>query len=124
MKKRFLLTLLAGAGLLAGCTPQQQQYGGPVTGGPGCDTRFRVTNNSSQIVRELYFSHSSTNSWGRDQLGQNVLYPGRYVNYVAANPGGYDFKVVWNDGRQAEIRRVNVCAASQIAVTNAGLFAR
>jgi hypothetical protein len=31
---------------------------------------------------------------------------------------------VWSNGRAAELRRVNICAASQIVVTNQGIFAR
>lgn len=116
--------LLAGATLLGGCTPQGQQpvYATPARG-PVCDTGFRVVNNSSRTVTQLFFSHSSINAWGNDQLGAAVLQPGRFVNYRAANPGSYDFRVVWAGGGAAELRRVNVCAASQITVTNAGLRA-
>jgi hypothetical protein len=58
-----------------------------------------------------------------DQLGQSVLPPGRFVNYRASNAGNYDFRVVWTNGRAAEMRGVNICRASQITVTNSGLVA-
>jgi hypothetical protein len=45
------------------------------------------------------------------------------VNYRAANTGAYDFRVVWTNGRAAEIRQVNVCRASRITVTDRGLIA-
>jgi hypothetical protein len=123
--------LLAAIGLggslgLAGCvqvptTPQQVVSAVPVR--PACDTSFTVVNNSSATVRELYFSHSSLSGWGNDQLGRNMLPPGRALSYRAANTGNYDFRVVWTNGRTAQLMRVNVCAASRITVTNSGLYA-
>ncbi|PWS35552.1 hypothetical protein DFH01_18310 [Falsiroseomonas bella] len=88
-----------------------------------CDTSFAVTNQSSGTVAQLFFSHSSQSGWGADQLGQSVLPPGRFVNYRAANTGAYDFRVVWTNGRAAELRGVNICRASRITVTNNGLIA-
>ncbi|WP_237216166.1 hypothetical protein [Falsiroseomonas oryziterrae] len=88
-----------------------------------CDTSFRVSNQSSATVAQLYFSHSSQRGWGADQLGASVLPPGRFVSYRAANTGNYDFRVVWTNGQAAELRGVNVCRASQITVTNRGLVA-
>jgi len=103
---------------LAACAPQvvlvQQQR---------CDTSFTVVNNSSYTVQELYFSPNSVRNWGPDQLGQNVLPPGRSTAYRAASEGGYDFRVVWNNGNSAELPNVDVCVASTITVTNGGLRA-
>lgn len=131
MIRRKLLALfaLAGTGAVAACAPQTVYVPQPVAVAPGpvavgCDTRFQVVNNSSLTVMQLFFSHSSINSWGVDQLGQNVLPPGRVWNYRANNAGNYDFRVVWQNGRAAELRRVNICAASRIVVTNAGLYAQ
>ncbi|SHJ50857.1 hypothetical protein SAMN02745194_02717 [Roseomonas rosea] len=89
----------------------------------GCDTRFNVVNQSSYTVEQLYFSSSSLGSWGNDQLGRNVLPPGRATSYQAANQGAYDFRVVWGNGRAAELRGINVCVASTITITNSGLKA-
>ncbi len=117
----FRRLMLAAPLLLAACA---QDGAAPVAGRTAaCDTSIRVSNQSSGVVQQLYFSHSSLNAWGADQLGANVLPPGRFVNYRMNNPGNYDFRVVWSDGRSAELRRVNVCAASQVIVTNGGLRA-
>lgn len=126
MKRLTAIAALAGAALLGGCV-QPSPYGQPVVAAPAprvCDTSFRVVNNSSFVVERLFFSHSSLNAWGADQLGASVLYPGRYVNYRATNAGYYDFRIVWNNGRAAELRRVDICVASQITVTNGGLSAQ
>lgn len=126
MKKLTAIAALASATLLAACVPPQP-YVQPVMVAPVqrvCDTSIRVINESNAIVRELYFSHSSLGSWGADQLGANVIYPGRSMSYRLTNPGNYDFRVVWNNGRATEIRQINVCVASQIIVTNRGISAR
>lgn len=118
----FRRLILAAPLLLAACAPEGATVASPVRG-VACDTSIRVSNQSSGVVQQLYFSHSSLNAWGQDQLGASVLPPGRFVNYRMNNPGNYDFRVVWSDGRSAELRRVNVCAASQVIVTNGGLRA-
>ena len=122
MNRRHIGALGFMALALTACVEQQQR---PVVVMParGCDTSFLVINRSSQTVERLYFSHSSLNGWGADQLGANVLPPGRQMSYRAANTGQYDFRVTWVNGRSAELRRVNVCVASRITVTNSGLIA-
>ena len=124
MKRLTAIAALASATLLGACV-QQPNYVRPVVVAPprGCDTSMRVVNESNAVVHRLYFSHSSLGSWGNDQLGASVLYPGRAVSYRLTNPGEYDFRVVWNNGRATEIRRINVCVARQITVTNRGLSA-
>lgn len=125
MKRMTAIAALASATLLGACVPPQP-YVQPVVVAPTrvCDTSIRVVNESNYVVQQLYFSHSSLGSWGADQLGANVLYPGRSVSYRLNNPGNYDFRVVWNNGRASEIRQINVCVASRITVTNRGLSAQ
>ncbi|MGG5812334.1 hypothetical protein [Falsiroseomonas sp. CW058] len=113
----------ASALLLAACQEPAQRVVVVPAQATGCDTSFQVVNSSSATVERLYFSHSSLSGWGNDQLGSSVLPPGRLVNYRAANTGSYDFRVVWTNGRAAELRGVNVCRASRITVTNGGLIA-
>jgi hypothetical protein len=125
MKRLTAIAALAGATLLGGCV-QPQPYVQPVMVAPTrvCDTSIQVMNQSNYTVQQLFFSHSSLGSWGADQLGANILPPGRAANYRLTNPGNYDFRIVWNNGRASEIRQINVCAASRIIVTNRGLSAQ
>jgi hypothetical protein len=96
--RRTLLTLALGGGALAasGCAQPQPVY---VQAPPQqvvatmparvCDSSFRVINNSGLTVQTLQFSHSSLGGWGADQLGANVLPPGRAMNFRAANTGNW-----------------------------------
>lgn len=123
---RFLLApaLLATGAILGACTPDARQpaVSAPVAAGQAvCDTSMRFVNSSSNTVLSLYYSPSSVSGWGPDRLGQNVMRPGQSSAVRLANPGNYDFRVVWDNGRAAEVRQVNVCRAGQITVTNAGL---
>lgn len=126
-RKLTALFALAGAAAVSACAPQTVYVPQPMPMAPApiaCDTRFQVVNNSSLTVMQLFFSHASLANWGVDQLGQSVLAPGRFVNYTANNAGQYDFRIVWQNGRAAELRRVDICRASRIVVTNSGLYAQ
>lgn len=128
MVRRKLLAALAvaGAAAVSACVPQPVFIPQPMPfpQAPICDTRFQVLNNSSRTVLTLQYSHASLPGWGVDQLGQNVLRPGQVWNARAGNTGLYDFRIQWAGGGAAELRRVDICRASQIVVTNSGMFAR
>jgi hypothetical protein len=130
MKRLTAIAALASATVLAACVPPQQTYtySQPVYVAPApvqvCDTSVRVTNRSSNVVEQLYFSHSAIQTWGADQLGASVLYPGQHVDYRMNNAGNYDFRVIWAGGRESQIRGINVCTASEVIVTNRGISAR
>jgi hypothetical protein len=123
-RRGWALALLGVAGLaVSACTDQPRQQQAVIVPTQSCDTQFRVENRSSATVQTLQFSHSSQSGWGVDQLGQDVLPPGRAKLYRAANTGNYDFRITWANGRAAELLRINVCRASRIIVTDRGLVA-
>ncbi len=131
MLRRLLPAAMAlmGAAAVTACAPQTVYVPQPVAVAPApirqaCDSRFQVVNNSSRTVLTLQYSHASLSSWGPDMLGQNVLRPGQVWTTRARNAGNYDFRITWAGGGAAELRQVNICAASQIIVTNRGLLAR
>ena len=112
----FRRLLLATALLAASAAPSLAQ---------GCDTRFTFANQSGNTVNEFYYGPSSNSNWGRDRLGENVLPPGRSVNFNPGGSGGlYDFKVGWANGDNAELMRVNICSTSTIVATRSGIEAR
>lgn len=123
----FAAFAVTSAGALAGCVMPPQQVVVPqqvVAPQAVCDTRFQVVNQSGLTVREFYFSHSSLSSFGVDQLGQSMLQPGQAMTFRANNPGNYDFRAVWVNGRRTDLMGINVCAASRITVTNRGMVAQ
>ena len=89
-----------------------------------CDTSFSLVNQSGATVQEFYFGSSAQQSWGVDQLGQNVLPNGRTMNFRARSPGRNDFRVVWANGERADLMGVDICSTSQIIATPTGVSAR
>lgn len=100
MFRRLLLTLpLLAAAPLA--TAQAQ-----------CDTRFDFHNRSGRTVMELYFDRTANPNWTRDELGTGVLPAGQSRRFTTAHPGLYDFRVVFDNGRAVELRRIDICSTS------------
>ncbi len=120
MRRSALILGIGAALLLGGCVTTGT---GQQAVSAGCDTSFRLVNVSGVTVREVYFSHSSRNGWGPDQLGDRVLPSGQTMNFRAANVGSYDFRVVLANGRASELRQVNICRASTISIASNGLRA-
>ncbi|MCK8787528.1 hypothetical protein M0638_24460 [Roseomonas sp. NAR14] len=117
----ILLAGFVAMAALPACAPQTVYVTAPQQ---VCDSRFQIANESSRTVERFYFSSSADGQWGVDQLGTAVLPPSARMNFRAANAGNYDFRVIWVGGREAQIRAVNICVASRIAVTDSGLYAR
>ncbi len=89
----------------------------------GCEVPVQVVNASSRTVDRLFLARLSLEGWGTDRLGQEVLRPGRSASYRASVPGVQDLRVVWADGRAAELRRIDPCATGTIRVEDGGLRA-
>jgi hypothetical protein len=103
---RRFLPFLAAAGLAFGGAAQAQTN----------DPSFRLTNNSSVLINEIYVSSSATDSWGPDRLGDRTL--GSGAAYVIRLPAGQcvnDIRVVYANGQANERRQVNTCALTDIA---------
>lgn len=102
-------TVYGGGGAGAGATV----YGGPARGG---NPSFNFVNQGGQVIRELYVSLSSQNSWGGDRLGTATLPPGGSVQ-VSLPQGGVctvDIRVVYNSGAASERRGVETCSRSDL----------
>ncbi len=77
--------------------------------------QVRVNNLTSTVLYRLYFSETSNNSWGPDQLGSSVVQPGGAV--VITIPGGrncsFDFLMEYADGVR-DTHTMNVCNTSTL----------
>lgn len=77
---------------------------------------FRVYNNTSLTLTNLYVSESSLENWGGDILGSGVLRSGGNGQVDFANPSPYaclyDIRAIFEDGQVLEDYRINVCASS------------
>lgn len=115
MKLLNIFALVLATGLLGACVPDARQ---PATSGQaGCDTSIRFENTSSITVTNLYYKPAPVATWGSDRLGQNVLRPGATTNVRLSHARPYDFRVVYENGRSAELRNVDVCRVSRVAMT-------
>jgi hypothetical protein len=92
-------------------------------GQDGRDRHVNVVNASGQVLRELYASPVTSQSWEEDMLGAGVLRPGQSIRANIDNGSSacqYDLKVVMANGREHVRRNVNVCTVSRWTITNGG----
>ncbi|WP_198376628.1 hypothetical protein [Neoroseomonas rubea] len=115
------LGLLAAATFLAAGLPVAQAQVHTVQ---GCNTNIRFINQTNRIVTQLFYNPSSTSDWGPDRLGANVMRPNQFSTVRLSRAVPYDFRFVLDNGASAELRRVNVCAVSDLIATPQGLRAR
>ncbi len=73
---------------------------GLVLAGMGCEQDkgpdygwVTVDNYSSQTIGYLYLSPASYSSWGTDQLGSSMIYPGDSFTLTSVEVGYYDLLV-------------------------------
>lgn len=78
--------LLSGCGLLGGGSSSSSER-----------ARLVVRNQASQAIFFLYASPCSSDSWGDDRLGDDVIMPNASKSYQLTT-GCWDFKAVMEDG--------------------------
>lgn len=88
-----------------------------------CDTRFNFENRSSRTVVEFYFDRSSRPDFTRDELGDDVLPPGRRMQFSAMYSEPYDIRAVLDNGQRFDLYRINICRITTVTLTNNGLSA-
>ncbi len=72
-------------------------------------SQIQIHNQSSWTINELYLSPTSVEEWGPDQLGENVVEPGQYVDFSSVPCGDYDIRLVDEDGDVCIVRDVRLC---------------
>lgn len=110
---RHLLLLLVPLAL-AGC-------GG---GAAGCrPAEAQATNASAAPVEQLYLAPDAA-AWSTDRLGPEGLPPGasRPIR-LAGGPGRLALRVVWADGRAAELPGIDGCTTRRLLILDDGLRA-
>ncbi len=70
---------------------------------------IKVINQSKWEIHHLYLSPSKSNSWGPDQLGEEILQKGQSLTLKNIDCDDYDIKVVDEDGDECVIEDEKLC---------------
>lgn len=81
---------------------------------------FRVQNNGSSPIVELYVSSSSQSNWGSNLVGDSPLPrgEGKVVAFDSSPNCFYDFRAVYENRRTFEQFQFNVCNNSSIQASD------
>jgi hypothetical protein len=90
-----------------------------------CDTSFVLMNTSRVVVQEFYFNpaRNPTGAVTASAMAWSIR-AGQMAFRPAGNATRYDFRVVWSNGENAELRNVDICSTSRIVATQQGVEAR
>jgi hypothetical protein len=84
-----------------------------------------VLNEGERPVESLFISSSRVSTWGDDILGENTRIPPgqRYTARVERDDQcNYDFRIVYQGGREERRMRQNICSRQEIAFGGANAF--
>lgn len=71
---------------------------------------FMIVNQSDWDIHQLFVSPTHKNSWGEDQLGDNIIkHGGGLFTIRSIACGHYDLKVADEDGNTCIIEDINIC---------------
>lgn len=117
MRALPLLLILAACG--APSSP-----GAPVAGGMawGCN-ELELRNTAAVTVEQAYFSAAGQADWGQDLLAPATLPPGG-VQRVRVRPGSSAARIVFANGRAAEMAGLDVCGAPVLVIQQNSLLAQ
>lgn len=112
LARRLFVALSLSLVLVDGATAQPRQGAG--------NPDFTLVNHSRARIDILNVSPVTSDSWGRDLLGENVTVPpgGRHEVRLG-RPGEcrFDIRVIYQDRREEERRGVDLCAVAEIVMT-------
>ena len=78
-----------------------------------------LTNNTHELIIEIYVADDHTDNWQEDHLGSEFLLPGYSLSIMVDDRNGncrVDVKTVLSNGSSLVYRRVNACLADGHAV--------
>jgi hypothetical protein len=90
-------------------------------GADGKNRQILINNKSGYTVNEIYASNTSVSEWQEDILGEKVLLPGGTIRANIDDGTGhcmFDFRIVFEDGDQAEKRGFDVCKMEELNITD------
>lgn len=79
-----------------------------------------VYNNTNQSIFYVYMSPVGPSPWGRDLLGDDIIYSGESYRVEPRQRTGsciFRMKVEFENGRSIESRRFNACEATEAQVS-------
>jgi hypothetical protein len=89
----------------------------------GCDGRITLTNIAPQGVEQFYASRAGAADWGPDRLDAAGVPPGATRGF-ALTPGRNSLRIVFGNGRAAEIGNVDICGTPRVTVSEGGIAAQ
>ena len=95
------LGLLIALTLLSGCASSRAYGSGAIS------ATLDIVNQTSSQIYYLYLSSCSSDSWGSDQLGSDVIAVGSTYSF-SMTPGCWDLRAELRDGREVDRRGVNM----------------
>jgi len=107
------ITLLIALTFVSGCTSSRtsQAYGsGAMT------VTLDIVNQTNSPVFYLYLSSCSSDSWGADQLGSDVIAVGSTYSF-SMTPGCWNLRAELGDGREVDRSGVNISSGERISWT-------
>lgn len=103
--------------LLAGCAG-----GADTVAALGCSGELRLRNQGPMTVEQAFVSARGPGDWGPDLLAPGTLPPGA-EQVVRGAPGRNAVRLVFANGRAAEMSALDVCANPNLAIQPSGLLA-
>jgi hypothetical protein len=94
---------------------QGDSKGGAAAAGRTGNPSFNLINRTGKTINVVHASPASSNSWGEDRLGSEVVPPGG--TFPIRLPSGectYDIRVEYADNSAEERRRVDLCEVSSV----------
>jgi hypothetical protein len=85
----------------------------------GDERHVVLTNNTQELITEIYVSDDRSDNWLEDHLGLDFLLPGDSLSIKVDDRNGncrVDVKTVLSNGSSLVYRRVNACLADGRAV--------
>ena len=99
---RFVVVAAVLLAMVALVLPMPSRAGGQ-------RAEFMINNKSEWGIHHLYLSPEDKETWGADQLGEQVIEPGESFTLKNIPCGEYDIKVVDEDGDACVIEGIVMC---------------